>query len=130
VAWETTCKSKDQDGLGIIDIESQNNALLLKFLDKFYNQADTPWVSLTWIKFYANTQTPPQHRSPTGSFWWKDVIRLFDKFESMASCSPNKGEHYIILVRHLVRTSSQRNIPSIILLHQKNKVFTQIFYQS
>lgn len=42
VAWETACKPKDQGGLGIIDIKSQNNALLLKFLDKFYNKADIP----------------------------------------------------------------------------------------
>jgi len=44
VAWETACKPKDQGGLGIIDIKSQNNALLLKFLDKFYNKAEIPWV--------------------------------------------------------------------------------------
>lgn len=42
VAWETACKPKDQGGLGIIDIESQNNALLMKYLDKFYNKADLP----------------------------------------------------------------------------------------
>jgi hypothetical protein len=32
----------DQGGLGIIDIQSQNDALLMKFLDKFYNNADDP----------------------------------------------------------------------------------------
>ena len=41
VALETVCKPKDQGGLGIIDIDSQNNALLMKYLDKFYNQADS-----------------------------------------------------------------------------------------
>lgn len=40
VAWETAYKPKDQGGLGIIDVESQNNALLMKHLDKFYNKAD------------------------------------------------------------------------------------------
>jgi len=64
---------------GIIDIKSQNNALLMKHLDKFYNQADIPWVTLTWSKFYSNTQTPPHARSPVGSFWWKDIMKLFDK---------------------------------------------------
>ena len=80
VAWETTYKPKDQGGLGIIDMENQNNALLMKYLDKFYNRADVPWVSLTWTKFYATTQTPPQSRSPVGSFLWKDIIKLFNKF--------------------------------------------------
>jgi hypothetical protein len=42
VAWETACKPKDQAGLGIIDIKTQNNALLLKFLDRFYSKSDIP----------------------------------------------------------------------------------------
>ena len=77
---------------GVLDIEQQNHALLLKFLDKFYNKDDIPWVTLTWTKLYLNNQTPPQHRSPTGSFWWKDVIKLFDRLESMSTCFPNKGD--------------------------------------
>jgi hypothetical protein len=44
-AWETACKPKNQGGLGIIDISNQNNALLMKYLEKFYNKADIPWVS-------------------------------------------------------------------------------------
>lgn len=32
VAWETTCKSKEQGGLGIIDLKVQNSALLMKAL--------------------------------------------------------------------------------------------------
>jgi hypothetical protein len=47
VAWEAATKPKDQGGLGIIDIKSQNNALLMKFLDKFYIKVDIPWVTLT-----------------------------------------------------------------------------------
>lgn len=42
MAWEVACKPKDQGGLGIIDIKSQNDALLMKFLDKFYNHSDVP----------------------------------------------------------------------------------------
>jgi len=58
VAWETSCRPKDQGGLGIIDTKSQNEALLMNFLDKFYNHADIPLVKLTWNKLYSNTQTP------------------------------------------------------------------------
>jgi len=46
-AWEVACKPKDQGGLDIIDIQSQNDALLVKYLDKFFNKADIPWVSLS-----------------------------------------------------------------------------------
>jgi hypothetical protein len=33
-------------GLGIVDFQKQNAALLIKFLDKFYNKGDVPWVQL------------------------------------------------------------------------------------
>lgn len=46
-AWEIACKPKEQGGLGIIDISQQNDALLMKFLDKFFNKAPLPWVTLT-----------------------------------------------------------------------------------
>jgi hypothetical protein len=44
-AWPKVTKPKDKGGLGIIDLRSQNEALLLKHLDKFYNKKDTPWVT-------------------------------------------------------------------------------------
>lgn len=37
VSWEVACKSKEQGGLGIIDLRTQNTALLMKHLHKFYN---------------------------------------------------------------------------------------------
>jgi hypothetical protein len=91
VAWESACKPKDQGGLGIIDIKDQNNAMLLKFLDKFYSKSDIPWVQLTWSKLYANNQTQPHVSILVGSFWWKEVIGLFNKFQTMARCKPNRG---------------------------------------
>ncbi|XP_071681176.1 uncharacterized protein [Lolium perenne] len=43
-AWEMICKPKLKGGLGIVDFQKQNAALLIKFLDKFYNKQDLPWV--------------------------------------------------------------------------------------
>lgn len=85
------CKPKDQDGLDIIDLEKHNNALLMKHLNKFYNKAHIPWVSLTWTKLYTNSQTPPQARCPVGSFWWKEIIKLFKVFIRFATCAPRNG---------------------------------------
>jgi hypothetical protein len=34
---------------------------------------------------------PPHNRSPSGSFWWKDIIKLFSKFKEFAICQPNAG---------------------------------------
>lgn len=95
-AWETACKSKDEGGLGIIDIKTQNNALLLKFLDKFYRKSDIPWVQVTWSKIYDSHQTPPHLRSPVGLFWWKDIIKLFNLFQQVAVYKPNMGDTFAL----------------------------------
>jgi hypothetical protein len=46
VAWRKCTRPKKKGGLGIINLRSQNTALLLKHLDKFYNKRDIPWVTL------------------------------------------------------------------------------------
>lgn len=91
VAWEPMCRSKEEGGLAIINIQNQNSALLMKFLDKFYNHSEIPWVKLTWNKLYHNENIPPHRKSPCGSFWWKDIIKLFSKYSEFASSSPCKG---------------------------------------
>jgi hypothetical protein len=63
----------------------------LKHLDRFYNNTDTPWVTLTWTKLYNNNHTPPQARSLVGSFWWKKIMKLFNTFKALAKCNPTRG---------------------------------------
>jgi hypothetical protein len=46
VAWNKCTRSKMKGGLGIVNLRNQNMVLLLKFLDKFYNKRDIPWVNL------------------------------------------------------------------------------------
>lgn len=41
-AWEMVCLPKQSGGLGVLDLTTQNEALLLKFLHKFYNKKDIP----------------------------------------------------------------------------------------
>lgn len=45
-AWEAACRSQKEGGLGIIDLKTQNSALL-KYLDKFYNSA-ADLVEIIW----------------------------------------------------------------------------------
>lgn len=42
-ALKMVCKAKEEGGLGVIDTEKQNEALLLKNLNKFFNKMDIPW---------------------------------------------------------------------------------------
>lgn len=45
-AWEMVCVSKDNGGLGVLNLQTQNEALLMKYFHKFYNRSDIPWVHL------------------------------------------------------------------------------------
>jgi hypothetical protein len=70
-AWPKVTKPKDIGGLGIIDLRSKNEALLLKHLDKFYNKKDTPWVNMIRHSHYSQGHIP-YASADKGSFWWKD----------------------------------------------------------
>ena len=41
-AWPMVTKSKEEGGLGVLDLKTQNEVLLLKNFHKFYNKADIP----------------------------------------------------------------------------------------
>lgn len=80
------CKSKEEGGLGVINLKTQNEALLLKHLNNFFNKKDIPWVSLIWESYYDSDNLP------THSFWWRDILKLLDKFKGMAKVNINNGK--------------------------------------
>jgi hypothetical protein len=88
-AWPMVCREKQEGGLGVLNIRTQNEALLLKYLHKFFNKEDIPWVSLIWESYYSSGKLPGT--SKVGSFWWRDVLKLLDKFKGMARVSINEG---------------------------------------
>ena len=88
-AWELVCRPKRCGGLGVIDIKIQNAALLLKYLFKFYNREDVPWVQLVWEAYYPNKV--PHATELMGSFWWKDVMQLSGTFRGVARVIPGDG---------------------------------------
>jgi len=61
-------------GLGVINFEMQNQALLMKNLDKFFNKKYIPWVHLVWEKHYRNDRLPSNVKK--GSFWWRGTQTL------------------------------------------------------
>ena len=69
VAWTTVCRPKKQGGLGVLNINVQNKALLLKNLHKLSNREDIPWVKIVWESYYADGQLPGNQ--VVGSYWWK-----------------------------------------------------------
>lgn len=84
VAWPKCCKPKTKGGLGVINFRKQNDALVMKHLDKFYNKKDVSWVKLIWETYYTNGEVP-HTGGEVGSFWWKDILKLCDQFGGVAT---------------------------------------------
>jgi hypothetical protein len=71
--------------LGIINLRTQNTALLLKLLHKFYNKLD--------------------------SFWWRDIMSLSTNYFMIASCLVKK--RYISFLAGLMGSwCSEMEIPT------------------
>jgi hypothetical protein len=67
--------------------------LLIKFLDKFYNKFDLPWVHLLWSDYYVGSV--PHAGNLKGSFWWRDVLKQVDNFRGVSSISMGTGETFL-----------------------------------
>lgn len=93
-AWPLVCLPKCQGGLGVLNIITQNEALLLKFLHKFFSKVDLPWVHLIWDKLYSNGTLPGVQKK--GSFWWKDIVKLLHKFKGFASARIADGSTVLL----------------------------------
>jgi hypothetical protein len=92
-AWEMVCKPNKYGGLGIVDFQKQNAALLIKYLDKFYNHRELPWVNLLWTEHYHDKI--PHASDLCGSFWWKDVLKLVDNFRGIATVKHGNGNIFL-----------------------------------
>jgi hypothetical protein len=89
-AWELVCRPKKHGGLGIVNFELKNKALLLKQLHKFYCKEDIPWVKLVWSLYSANA--PPHAQSKRGSFWWRDIFSLVNIYRSITTSKVGMGD--------------------------------------
>ena len=80
-SWDMVCRPKASGGLGVLNLKIQGDALLLKYLHKFYNHSDLPWVELIWSTYYENKI--PHTMDACGSFWWRDVAKLMPTFRGI-----------------------------------------------
>lgn len=94
VAWDRICRPKESGGLGIINLKIQSDALLLKYLHKFYNQHDLPWVNPIWSTYY--TDKIPHASDPCGSFWWRDVLKLTPIYRGISKVEVNRGDNVLM----------------------------------
>lgn len=90
VAWKKCTRPKRKGGLGVINLKTKNMALQLKHLHKFFNKIDMPWVRMVWNTYYTNGKLP-QASKAKGSFWWRDVLKLCEIFQGVATCTLGDG---------------------------------------
>lgn len=50
-AWHMVTRPKLEGGLGVVNLRTKNDALRMKFLHKFYNKVELPWVQLVWDNY-------------------------------------------------------------------------------
>jgi len=79
------------------------------------------------VKFYSNPQTPPQARSPIESFWWKDIMTLFDKFRDLAICNPGNGRTVLFWADKWSDQSIQVLYPQLFSFTKKKKWSIRFF---
>jgi hypothetical protein len=92
-AWEMLTKPKEKGGVGLVNFKKKNEALLMKYLDKFYNKADIPWVQLIWSSYFSDSV--PHAEKHCGSFWWRDIAKLSDDFRQVSFVRPGNGKSII-----------------------------------
>jgi hypothetical protein len=92
-AWEMICKPQQCGRLGIVNFQKHNAALLIKFLDKFYNKKDVPWMELVWHAHYDGKI--PHAEKLCASFWWRDVLKLVDNFRGVSAMTMGIGDTFL-----------------------------------
>jgi hypothetical protein len=68
----------------------QNDAPLMKNLDKFFNKRDLPWVHLVWSNYYRNGKVPGETRK--GSFGWRSMLKLLNTYKSISQANVGAGD--------------------------------------
>jgi hypothetical protein len=88
--WELVCLPKSEGGIGVINLETHNAALLLKNLHKIFNKEDISWVHLVWDNYYRQGKLP--NHTFKGSFWWRDNLKLLDQYKGIGTVIVNRGD--------------------------------------
>lgn len=85
------CIPKEQGGLGVLNLRTQNECLLLKHLHKFYNRANVPWMQLVWDRYYPDGKLQRFITNFKGSLWWRDLLKLLGSYKRMAMATIHSG---------------------------------------
>jgi hypothetical protein len=100
-----------EGGLGVIKLSNHNDALLMKFIHKFYSKADIPWVHLVWNNYYSNNRLPGQQNK--GSFWWRDIVKLIPSFKQFSPAKALDGSSILFWLDNWNDHIHQNDFPEL-----------------
>jgi hypothetical protein len=118
---EKVTRPKNQGCLGVLDLHTQNRALLLKNLDKFFNNQDIPWIKLVKGAYYNNGNLPGA--VVEGSFWWKTHLKLVDTYKGLAKCNLGNGKSSFFWQDNWEDNCLQHNLPHLVT-YARNHLMT------
>jgi hypothetical protein len=77
--WSIVCQPKDQGGLGIQNLEIQNQCMLSKWLFKLINE-DGLWQTIIRNKYLAGQTIGKVDRKPGDSHFWSGLMKAKETF--------------------------------------------------
>ncbi|GKV50142.1 hypothetical protein SLEP1_g56854 [Rubroshorea leprosula] len=90
VNWERVCLAKNKGGLGNPNLAIKNIALLGKWWDKFYDDAENEklWKKITISKYYSGTSIVSISNTTSSkiSAIWKDILSISRDCERNTKC--------------------------------------------
>ena len=81
VAWEDVCKTKEQGGLGVKNLENMNHCLLLKFVHRMHDTSTPPWKQ--WLHSHGGED----------SYLGKILSSELQRYQSLTIARIGTGEH-------------------------------------
>ena len=73
MAWADVCKTKEQGGLGVKNMEDMNHCLLLKFVHKLHEPGLLPWKQ--WFLSHSDLNLDSANDSYLGQLISKELQR-------------------------------------------------------
>ena len=88
IAWNTACKLKEEGGLGIRRLDTQNSCMLLKLVHRLYNPCSSSWAAWARAKIDLTSFT-----GEVSGPHWSAVRALLPAYRSFSRVSIGDGRN-------------------------------------